>query len=173
METHSAATRASSKTKEKKTKAHATPKCSGKKETAGTVINTKGVPEVKDKAEAKVAVVAKIAVDSVMVSVAKSAVEPSMVKDTEKEKANAKKNIGTNTINSNAISSDNKDVPITIIDSHAKDAKDAAVITNNSKVKDVEDATVSTTNFKAKDAKDATITTADSKVKYAEDCYYC
>jgi hypothetical protein len=93
METHSAATKASSKTKEKKTKAHATPKCSGKKETAGTVINTKGVPEVKDKAEAKVAVVAKIAVDSVMVSVAKSAVEPSMVKDTEKEKANAKKTL--------------------------------------------------------------------------------
>jgi hypothetical protein len=57
-------TRAGSITKEKKTKAPATTKCGGKKETAETVIIPKGVPEVKDKAKAKVAAVANIAVDS-------------------------------------------------------------------------------------------------------------
>jgi hypothetical protein len=51
--------------KEKKTKAPATTKGGAKKETVETVITTKGVPEVKDKAEGKVAVVANIAVDSV------------------------------------------------------------------------------------------------------------
>jgi hypothetical protein len=92
------------------------------------------VPEVKDMTEAKVAVFANISVDSVMVSVAKSAVETSMVKDTEKEKANAK-NVGTITVNSKAISSDKKHVTITSVDSKGKDAEDATITTANSKVK--------------------------------------
>jgi hypothetical protein len=65
--------------KEKKTKAPAMTKRGGKKETAETVIIAKGVPEVEDKAEAKVAAVANIAVASVMAGVDKSAVETSTV----------------------------------------------------------------------------------------------
>jgi hypothetical protein len=101
---------------------------------------------VKDRAEAKVAVVANIAVESVMVSVAKSAVETSTVKCTEKEIANAK-NVGTNTVNSNAISRGKKDVTITTVDSKAKD-EDTTITTDNSKAKDEEDPTVPTTDSK-------------------------
>jgi hypothetical protein len=78
-----------------------------------------------------------------------------MVEDTEKEKASAQK-IGHNTINSTAISSDKKDVPITTVDSHAWYSKDA---------------TVTTANFKVMDAKVATIATAGSKVKDVMDSY--
>jgi hypothetical protein len=109
MQTCSAATRASNKTAE-------------------TVIIAKGVPEVKSKAEAKVAI-ANIAVDSVMVRVATSVVEPSTVEDTEKEKANAK-HIGTKTINSIMPF---QVIPITTIDSHAIDAEDATITTANFK----------------------------------------